>query len=229
MEDLGSGSLHRPARPRVPARAHGVRGRGSRRGRGLVLRRQAPRRPAGRDRGGPRRPDRAARPEPAQPRAPHRQADDRRARGHALRLRGGRPRSRRSPRSACSPSRWRRSARGRAGCCAGCPRRRARALGAALVEARSQVGGGALPTVELPTAAVALGTAARPAHGLDEALRAGCPPCSAACWTTGSSSTAAPCGPTTCRRSPVSWRRSHDDPLERRAGRLAGLRPLVTR
>ena len=50
------------------------------------------------------------------------------------------------------------------------------ALGAALVEARSQVGGGALPTVELPTAALALGTAARPAQALDEALRAGRPP-----------------------------------------------------
>jgi len=51
-----------------------------------------------------------------------------------------------------------------------------RALGAALAETTSQVGGGALPTVELPTAAVALGTAARPAQGLDEALRAGRPP-----------------------------------------------------
>ena len=50
-----------------------------------------------------------------------------------------------------------------------------RALGAHVVEARSQVGGGALPTVELPTAALALGTAAYPAHALDEALRAGKP------------------------------------------------------
>jgi L-seryl-tRNA(Ser) seleniumtransferase len=49
-------------------------------------------------------------------------------------------------------------------------------LGAGLVEARSQVGGGALPTVELPTAALALGTAVRPAHALDEALRAARPP-----------------------------------------------------
>jgi L-seryl-tRNA(Ser) seleniumtransferase len=52
----------------------------------------------------------------------------------------------------------------------------ARTLGAALVEARSQVGGGALPTVELPTVAVALGTAGRPAQTLDAALRAGEPP-----------------------------------------------------
>jgi L-seryl-tRNA(Ser) seleniumtransferase len=51
-----------------------------------------------------------------------------------------------------------------------------RGLGAALVEATSQVGGGALPTVELPTTAIALGTAARPAARLDEALRAGRPP-----------------------------------------------------
>ncbi|MCI0545977.1 MAG: L-seryl-tRNA(Sec) selenium transferase [Candidatus Rokubacteria bacterium] len=49
-------------------------------------------------------------------------------------------------------------------------------LGAAVVDARSQVGGGALPTVELPTAALALGTAARPARVLDEALRRTAPP-----------------------------------------------------
>ncbi len=51
-----------------------------------------------------------------------------------------------------------------------------RALGAHIVESRSQVGGGALPTVELPTAAVALGTPGRPAERLDEALRSGRPP-----------------------------------------------------
>jgi L-seryl-tRNA(Ser) seleniumtransferase len=50
-----------------------------------------------------------------------------------------------------------------------------RALGAELVEASSQVGGGALPTVELPTAAVALGSAARPAQDLDARLRAAQP------------------------------------------------------
>ena len=52
----------------------------------------------------------------------------------------------------------------------------AHALGAAIVESRSQVGGGALPTVELPTAALALGSAARPAQDLDEALRLARPP-----------------------------------------------------
>jgi L-seryl-tRNA(Ser) seleniumtransferase len=51
-----------------------------------------------------------------------------------------------------------------------------RALGAQVIESRSQVGGGALPTVELPTAAIALGTPEQPAERLDEALRAGRPP-----------------------------------------------------
>jgi L-seryl-tRNA(Ser) seleniumtransferase len=51
-----------------------------------------------------------------------------------------------------------------------------RRLGATLVETTSQVGGGALPTVELPTAALALGTAERAPRALDEALRAGQPP-----------------------------------------------------
>jgi len=49
-------------------------------------------------------------------------------------------------------------------------------LGVTLVDATSQVGGGALPTVELPTAAVALGTRERPAQVLDEHLRNGQPP-----------------------------------------------------
>mgnify|MGYP003296597633 CR=1 FL=1 len=49
-------------------------------------------------------------------------------------------------------------------------------LGLALVDATSQVGGGALPTVELPTAAAALGTRERPAQALDERLRMGQPP-----------------------------------------------------
>jgi L-seryl-tRNA(Ser) seleniumtransferase len=48
-------------------------------------------------------------------------------------------------------------------------------LGAQVTETRSQVGGGALPTVELPTAALALGTPTRAAHELDEALRSGKP------------------------------------------------------
>jgi L-seryl-tRNA(Ser) seleniumtransferase len=48
-------------------------------------------------------------------------------------------------------------------------------LDARVVESRSQVGGGALPTVELPTAALALGSEARPARGLDERLRRGEP------------------------------------------------------
>jgi len=51
-----------------------------------------------------------------------------------------------------------------------------RELALEVVETRSQVGGGALPTVELPTAALALGTALHPARALDEALRSGRPP-----------------------------------------------------
>ena len=52
----------------------------------------------------------------------------------------------------------------------------ARVLGARVTESSSQVGGGALPTVELPTAVIALGTPERPAESLDEALRTGDPP-----------------------------------------------------
>ncbi|MBI3637513.1 MAG: L-seryl-tRNA(Sec) selenium transferase [Candidatus Rokubacteria bacterium] len=44
-------------------------------------------------------------------------------------------------------------------------------LAAAVVDDVGQVGGGALPTVELPTAAVALGATAADARALDEALR----------------------------------------------------------
>jgi L-seryl-tRNA(Ser) seleniumtransferase len=49
-------------------------------------------------------------------------------------------------------------------------------LGATVVRSVGQVGGGALPTVELPTAAVALGTTGAQAQRLDEALRRGDPP-----------------------------------------------------
>ena len=49
-------------------------------------------------------------------------------------------------------------------------------LAARVVEDRAQVGGGALPTVELPTAAVALGTSDAAARALDARLRAGDPP-----------------------------------------------------
>jgi L-seryl-tRNA(Ser) seleniumtransferase len=54
------------------------------------------------------------------------------------------------------------------------PTLRAR-LAARVVEDRAQVGGGALPTVELPTAAVAVGADAEAARRLDAALRAGDP------------------------------------------------------
>jgi L-seryl-tRNA(Ser) seleniumtransferase len=49
-------------------------------------------------------------------------------------------------------------------------------LTARVIEDRSQVGGGALPTVELPTAGVALGATDAAARALDQALRAGSPP-----------------------------------------------------
>jgi L-seryl-tRNA(Ser) seleniumtransferase len=48
-------------------------------------------------------------------------------------------------------------------------------LGAKVDEGRSQVGGGALPTVELPTAGLALGTTDAAARALDAALRVGDP------------------------------------------------------
>ena len=47
------------------------------------------------------------------------------------------------------------------------------ALGLAVVAGRSEVGGGALPLAELPTAALALGTSGHPATALDARLRAG--------------------------------------------------------
>jgi L-seryl-tRNA(Ser) seleniumtransferase len=51
-----------------------------------------------------------------------------------------------------------------------------RRLGARVVDDHAQVGGGALPTVELPTAVIAVGTSAAEARRLDEALRVGDPP-----------------------------------------------------
>jgi L-seryl-tRNA(Ser) seleniumtransferase len=48
-------------------------------------------------------------------------------------------------------------------------------LGARVVEDHAQVGGGALPTVVLPTAAVAVGTSDVSARALDEMLRSGKP------------------------------------------------------
>jgi len=49
-------------------------------------------------------------------------------------------------------------------------------LGAGLQDDHAQVGGGALPTVELPTVTVALGTPELPAEDLDAKLRTGDPP-----------------------------------------------------
>jgi L-seryl-tRNA(Ser) seleniumtransferase len=49
-------------------------------------------------------------------------------------------------------------------------------LGASLVDDLAQVGGGALPTVELPTVAMAVGKSSAAAMRLDETLRVGDPP-----------------------------------------------------
>ena len=51
-----------------------------------------------------------------------------------------------------------------------------RRLAARVDESRAQVGGGALPTVELPTAGLALGATDAAARALDSALRGGDPP-----------------------------------------------------
>jgi L-seryl-tRNA(Ser) seleniumtransferase len=51
-----------------------------------------------------------------------------------------------------------------------------RRLAARVIEGRAQVGGGALPTVELPTAGLALGATDAAARALDAALRVGDPP-----------------------------------------------------
>jgi len=52
----------------------------------------------------------------------------------------------------------------------------AQRLSAQVIEGRAQVGGGALPTVELPTAGVAVGATDAAARALDARLRAGDPP-----------------------------------------------------
>ncbi|MGH7266555.1 MAG: L-seryl-tRNA(Sec) selenium transferase, partial [Candidatus Rokuibacteriota bacterium] len=61
-------------------------------------------------------------------------------------------------------------------CLRGLPAAARAALAARVVRDRAQVGGGALPVVELPTAALALGSPGHPAETLDARLRAGRPP-----------------------------------------------------
>jgi L-seryl-tRNA(Ser) seleniumtransferase len=60
-------------------------------------------------------------------------------------------------------------------CLRGIPASTRLVLGARLAPVRSQVGGGALPLCELESAAVALGSTARPAAELERALRCGRP------------------------------------------------------
>jgi L-seryl-tRNA(Ser) seleniumtransferase len=61
-------------------------------------------------------------------------------------------------------------------CLRGLPPSVRAALGAQVVQDHAQVGGGALPVVELPTAALALGSPAHPAEALDARLRQAQPP-----------------------------------------------------
>ena len=159
MEDLGLGLARRSAALGLPVRADGAGGRGRRRRPGLVLRRQAARRAPGRHRRRPARDRLAAQEEPVEPGAADRQVHDRGAGGDAARLRGGngaadRAHARDADRAA------RRGAKPRAPARARAPRagRAASVSGASLVDDLAQVGGGALPTVELPTVAVAVGT-----------------------------------------------------------------------
>jgi L-seryl-tRNA(Ser) seleniumtransferase len=60
----------------------------------------------------------------------------------------------------------------RAACSAWSPPPARAALGLAIESSRSEVGGGALPVAELPTAVLALGAPAHPAMTLDARLRA---------------------------------------------------------
>ena len=61
-------------------------------------------------------------------------------------------------------------------CLRGLPAKVREPLGARVVAGQAQVGGGALPTLELPTAALALGSPGHSAEALDARLRAGRPP-----------------------------------------------------
>ena len=165
------GSPARGARPR----GHRAWRPARRRGRRDLQRRQAPGRPAGRSRRRAARARRADATEPPLPGPARRQDDPGRPRRHPRRARGG-ARERERARPADDP----RAPGGRCG-------RRAEAFARRLAQAapdlhlslqdgHSAVGGGAAPTVGVPTVVVSL---AHPARGPDHtaaALRAGTPP-----------------------------------------------------
>ena len=128
-------------RPRADRAREPRRGRRPR----LLLRRQAARRPAGRDRRRARRPRRAAAAPPAPARAPRRQADARRARGDARAL----PRRRAAPPVLRMLEEPAEAVRARA-------ERLARSTGGEVEETVARFGGGALPLAEIPSFACAL-------------------------------------------------------------------------
>ncbi len=155
---------------RAGRRARGAPLRGRRRRAGLLLGRQAARRPAGRAARGAPRGGRAGAEAPPGPCAPARQA---------RRWRPWRPRcgctaspSARRPRSPCwrcsRPARptWPRAPNGSP----------PRFAGAKIVAASARVGGGALPLLELPGPVVAVGAAGVSPDELAARLRLGDPP-----------------------------------------------------
>ena len=143
-------------------RADAEREPGGGRRRRLLLRRQAPRRPAGRGRRRARRARRAAAPASAAARAPGRQAHARCARGDARRGALDRRRAARCPCCGCSTSRSRPFEPGPSGS--------PELVGGEVEETVARVGGGALPLAELPSAACAV------EEMLAEPLRLGEPP-----------------------------------------------------
>ena len=150
LDDLGSGSLVAVRPTSRPCRTASRPAPTS-----SLLGRQAARRAAGGDRRRPRRARRPAAPPSAAARAPARQAHARRARGHAAAL----PRSRSARCARCR----------RCGCCASrsttCARAPSGSPGSPAARSSrrpARAGGGALPLLELPSAAVRARAASSP-------------------------------------------------------------------
>ena len=172
----GLGLADRSAAVGLSVRADRPRGRGLRGGPRDVLRRQAARRAAGGHRGRQAaRSSRGSRRTPGTAPCGSTSSRSPRWRRRSPPTRRGR-RGRRCRRWRVSPSRWRASPRAPGACARGLGPAVVERLAARIVEGRSQVGGGALPTVELPTAGLALGATDAAARALDAAVRAGDPP-----------------------------------------------------